>query len=229
MFILYGAFAICQLSMTLDDTGSWVVVSIFSPESIRKPWKTLQNHRKPMEKTSHKIWVLISGHTPQLHVDDKCTLDHDLLWKPTWSRLATMLVTRQFPRKRSRWSMLFPRLCFRFLWWPAFLAKWRLYWNASANLLKQAGPPKDLPKFLYHWAHKGCTFPSGYPCSPGSRQFGRVLFEKKKLGDFRMLFIHVVLSLRLPGPPNEKNQSQNTPWSKYLRWDTLDHEVQSII
>lgn len=92
----------------------------------------------------------------------------DLLWKPRVISPGNVL-TRQFPRKRAIWSLLKMAL-----FQPCLLAKWQLYWNASANLLKQAGPPKDLPKFLYHWAHKGCTFPSGYPCYPGEKQVGNL-------------------------------------------------------
>ena len=142
----------------------------------------------------------------------------DLLWKPRMISSGNDVLTRQFPRKRAIWSMLK-----RALFQPCLLAKWRLYWNASANLLKQAGPPKDLPKFLYHWAHKGCTFPSGYPCYPGEKQVGNLdEFSWKK--NLETLGCRENsrrrLSLRLPS---------NTPWSKYLRWDTLDHEVHSII
>ena len=110
----------------------------------------------------------------------------DLFWKPHVISSGNDVLTRT--RQLTKKTCL-KGGCLRFVWvWrpttPTLpLTKWRLYWNASANLLKQAGPPKDLPKFLYHWVHKGCTFPSGYPCSPGEKQVGNLdeFFEKKNL------------------------------------------------
>lgn len=179
-------------------------------ENTANPAKSWKTHGKNIPPFGYSI----------LHVDDKCTLDHDqfslhfiyshLLWKPRVISPGNDVLTRQFPRKRAIWSMLKMAL-----FQPCLLAKWRLYWNASANLLKQAGPPKDLPKFLYHWAHKGCTFPSGYPCYPGEKQVGNLdeFSWKKNLETLGCCEnSRCRLSLRLPS---------NTPWSKYLRWDTL--------